>query len=61
MPSGVIKSEESRIFRIKDDGCFKEPVSNFGITLIASVHVASEAGGPGLLLNIKRYPDNVAK
>ena len=61
MPGGIIKSEDSRIYRIKEDGGFKEAVSNFGISVIASVHVSSDAGGPGLLLNIKRYPDNVEK
>ena len=36
-------------------------MSNFGLAIIASVHVTSDAGGPGLLLKTKRYPDNVEK
>ena len=39
----------------------KEPVSNFGISVVASVDVSSDAGGPGLLIRIKRYPNNAEK
>ena len=46
---------------MREDGGNKEPVSNFGISIVASVDVSSDAGGPGLLLSIKRYPDNVEK
>lgn len=59
MPA-IIKSEDTGIFRVKE-GNLKESVSNFGLCVIAPVHVSSDAGGPGLLLNIKRYPDNVEK
>lgn len=61
MPNTVIRSEGNRIYREKEDGNYKEPVSNFGISVLASVHVASDAGGPGLLLKIQRYPDNSEK
>lgn len=60
MPASII-SENSRIFRVKEDGSLREPVSNFVISVLASVHVATDAGGPELLLNIKRYPDDVDK
>ena len=58
MPSTKIVSEDSIIYRVKDE---REPVSNFGINVIASVHVSSDAGGPGLLLGLKRHHDNVEK
>ena len=45
---------------MREDGGNKEPVSNFGVS-VASVDVSSDAGGPGLLLSIKHYPDNVEK
>lgn len=61
MPTTVVKSEDTRIFRMREDGGNKEPVSNFGISVVASIDVSSDAGGPGLLLSIKRYPDNVEK
>ena len=61
MPTTVVKSEDNRIFRMREDGANKEPVSNFGICVVASVDVSSDAGGPGLLLFIKRCPDNVEK
>ena len=61
MPSTTIVSEDSIIFRVKDEGKFREPVSNFSIDVTASVHVSSDAGGPGLLLPLKRHHDNVEK
>ena len=61
MPATVIKSEGNRIYRTQVDGGHKEPVSNFGITVDASVDVSPDVGGPGLLLSIKRYPDNAEK
>ena len=61
MPGITIRSEDNRIFRIKEDGGHKEAVSNFGIAVNASVDVSPDVGGPGLLINIKRYPDNVEK
>ena len=61
MPSTKIVSEESIIYRVKDEGNFREPVSNFGVGVTASAHVSSDAGGPGLLLHIKRHHDNVEK
>ncbi len=59
MPPSRIISEESIMYRIKDDGNPGEPVSNFGIKVKASVHVSSDAGGPGLLLHLKRNHDNL--
>lgn len=61
MPASTIVSENSRIFRVKEDGGFREAVSNFSLAVLASVHVTTDAGGPGLLLRIKRYPDDVEK
>ena len=49
----TVRSEDNRIFRIKEDGGHKEPVSNFGIAVNASVDVSPDVGGPGLLLSIK--------
>ncbi len=51
MPTSVI-TENSRIFRVKEDGGYREPVSNFSIAVIASIHVATDAGGSGLLLKL---------
>ena len=59
MPANVT-SEGSRIYRVKD-GNSREPVSNFGISILASVYVSSDAGGPGLLLKLKRFPDDAEK
>ena len=55
MPTHTVASEVTRICCVKEEGGIKEPVSNFEIGVIASVHVSSGAGGP------KRYPDNVEK
>ena len=56
----TVRTEDNQICRVKDGGN-KEPVSNFGISVVASVDVSSDAGGPGLLISIKRYPDNAEK
>jgi hypothetical protein len=61
MPSTRVIAEDSIIYRAKDEGNIKEPVSNFSIDVIASVHVSSDAGGPGLLLHLKRHHDSVQK
>lgn len=61
MPSTKIISEESIIYRVKDEGTYRESVSNFGIGVTASVHVSSDAGGPGLLLHLKRHHDSIEK
>ena len=53
--------KDNRIFHIKEDGSHKEPVSNFGIAVNASVDGSPDVGGPGFLLSIKRYYDNVEK
>ena len=60
MPSTKIVAEDSIIYRVKDEGQ-REPASNFGIKVIASVNVSSDAGGPGLLLNLKRHHDSIEK
>lgn len=57
----TVRTEDNQICRVKEDGGNKEPVSNFGVSVVASVDVSSDAGGPGLLISIKRYPDNAEK
>lgn len=59
MPSTSVIIEGNRLFRYNDKTDAKEPVSNFSVSLLGSVHVSSEAGGPGILMRIQRYPDNV--
>jgi hypothetical protein len=39
----------------------QEPVSNFSMEVLGSVHVAADAGGSGLPLKLKRFPDDVEK
>ena len=58
IPATVIKSEGNRIYHTQVNGGDKEPVSNFGITVDASVDVSPDVSGPGLFLSIKRYPEN---
>ena len=35
--------------------------SNFTISLVATVHVDRDAGGPGFLAKVKRFPDGIEK
>lgn len=59
MPSTSIEVGTNQLFRVKEDN--REPVSNFSIQVLGSVHVSTDGGGSGLLLNLKRYPDNTEK
>ena len=48
MPSTSIEVGSNRIFRVKEDRTSdKEPVSNFSIEVLGSVHVSQDAGGSG--------------
>lgn len=61
MPS-VLKVTESGIYRCKDSSSGGgDLVSNFTISLLATVHVDRDAGGPGFLAKVKRFPDEVEK
>jgi hypothetical protein len=59
MPSTYVRIEENRIFRYNEKSDTKEAVSNFSIFLLGTVHVNSDGGGPGILMKIERYPDNM--
>ena len=57
-----LKVTDSGIYRYKDaqsqDG---ECVSNFTLALLAKVNVDLDAGGPGFLVRLKRFPDNIER
>ena len=42
----TVRTEDNQICYVKEGGN-KEPVSNFGISVVASVDVSSDASGPG--------------
>ena len=57
-----IQVGSNRLYRTKEDNStHQEPVSNFSIEVLGSIHVSQDAGGSGLLLKLKRYPDNAEK
>ena len=60
MPSTSIEVESNRLYRVREDSNAKEPVSNFSIKVLGMVNVAPDAGGPGLLLQL-RFPDDAEK
>ena len=61
MPA-VLKVKDTGIYRYKDENSTTgEVVSNFTIALLGTVHIDRDAGGPGFLAKIKRFPDEVAK
>ena len=61
MPSTNIEVGSNRLYRVKEDSNHQEPISNFSMKVLGSVHVAADAGGSGLLLKLKRFPDDVEK
>ena len=62
MPSTPIEVGSNRLFCVKEDHTSdKEPVSNFSIEVLGSVHVSQDAGGSGLLIRLKRYPDDAER
>lgn len=59
MPSTSVIIEGNRLFRYNDKTDAKEPVSNPFSFAVGICAFSSEAGGPGILMRIQRYPDNV--
>lgn len=59
MPSTSIIMEGNQVFRYNEKSDTRESVSNFSISLLGTVHISSTAGGPGMLVEIERYPDSV--
>ena len=57
MPAELRVIDEG-ISRFRDEA-FGEIVSNFSLYLLAGVNVDREAGGPGVLIRIRRFPDQV--
>lgn len=64
MPAELRVTDEG-ICRFKDDKDDKdeagETVSNFSLSFLARVNVEREAGGPGFLVRVKRFPDYVER
>ena len=61
MPTTTIEVDSNRLYRVKEDSNHREPVSNFSLQVLGLVNVAPDAGGSGLLLQLKRFPDNSEK
>ena len=59
MPT-TIEADSNRLYRVKEDGNHREPVSNFSLQIQGLVNVVPDAEGSGLLL-VKRYPDDSEK
>ena len=57
----TIRVSDNQIHSVKHDKdlTIQEPVLNFSIKLLGTVDVSTNAGGPGLLLKLQRYPDNI--
>ena len=58
MPGTAIEVDSNRLYRVNEDSRDKEPVSKISIKFLGLVNVAPDAGGSGLLLLLKRFPDN---
>lgn len=65
MSTATIQVSTNRIYRVKHDSgsnnATQVPLSNFSIEVLCTVQVLSNAGGPGLLMKLRRYPDNTEK
>lgn len=62
MPGTTIEVDANRLYRVRGDSPRnKEPVSNFSIKVLGLVNVEPDAGGSGLLLLLKRFPDDTEK
>lgn len=68
MPSTSIEVGSNHLFHVKEDHTSdKELISNFSIEVLGSVHVhvhvhvSQDAGGSGLLIRLKRYPDDTER
>ena len=60
MPA-ILRLTERGISRCKDNSESGDVVSNFTISFLGTVDVDRDAGGPGFLARIKRFPDEIAK
>ena len=60
MPT-TIEADSNRLYRVKEDSSHREPVSNFSLQILGLVNVAPDAGGSGLLLLVRRFPDDTEK
>ena len=56
-----IEVGSNRLFRVAEESYHQQPVSNFSMEILGSVHVSPDAGSSGLLLKLKRFPDDVEK
>lgn len=45
MPSTSIEVSSNRLYRVQEDLHHQEPVSNFSMEILGSVHVSPDAGG----------------
>ena len=59
--STKIEAGSNRLYRVKEDGSHREAVSNFSLQILGLLNVAPDAGGSGLLLLVKIYPDDSEK
>ena len=59
-PGEVVVNDNQILWcRKTDNGTeTRDAVSNFSLRVLRSIHVDSDAGGPGLLVEIRRYPDD---
>ena len=57
----ILSVHSDGIYRCNDKTDLEELVSNFTVTLNGLVEVSKEAGGPGYLAIIKRFPDGMEK
>ena len=61
MPAELRVTDEG-ICRFKDDKDEAgETVLNFSLSFLTRVNVEQEAGGPGFLVRVKRFPDYVER
>lgn len=57
-----LRVTDSGICRYKDGSSTTgEIVSNFSLSFLATVNVDLDAGGPGTLVRVKRFPDNIER
>ena len=60
--SSTIRISSNQLLRDRQsNSTIEERVANFSIEVLGTVQVSTNAGGPGLLLKLKRYPDNKEK
>ncbi len=63
MPAAVLKVQsDAGIYRAKDaNSTSGDLVSNFTLSFQGTVEVDRDAGGPGFLARIKRFPDAIQR